>query len=190
MPHRGFTGTDTFTYRPPLISTKDCGSTEERLATASVTVHVENDDEGNLGDLDENGKVVAYFKEFPLEGVQGHENSKSAAQAALAANAQGKFKEMHQLLFDNQPEQDHDHVSEYAKQIGLDLTKFESDYAAFADQVEADKKEGETLDFTNDDGTKGVDETPTVFIDGKVYSGPRQVRYIEMWIDEELAVNR
>lgn len=139
---------------------------------------------------DENGKVVAYFKEFPLEGVPGHENSKSAAQAALAANAQGKFKEMHDLLFDNAPNHDHEHVSEYAKQIGLDMTKFEADYAAFADQVEADRKEGEGLDFTNDEGAKGVDETPTVFINGRVYSGPRQVPYIEMWIDEELAVNR
>ena len=139
---------------------------------------------------DENGKVEEFFKQFPLEGVQGHEFSKSAAQAALAANAQGKFKEMHDMLFDKAPDHDHEAVSGYAKELGLDMTKFEADYQAVADQVEADRKEGENLDFTNADGTKGVDSTPTLFFNGRRYTGPMQASYIEMWVDEEMAVNR
>jgi protein-disulfide isomerase len=127
---------------------------------------------------DEQGKVVTYFLMFPLEK---HPDSKSAAQAAYAANAQGKFKEMHSLLFEKAPEQDHAHVTEYAKQLGLDMAKFEADYNAFAPQVMADLKQGEAA---------GVDSTPTLFFNDKKYSGPIHPKYIEMWIDEELAVNR
>jgi len=127
---------------------------------------------------DEQGKAVTYFLMFPLEK---HPDSKSAAQAALAANAQGKFKEMHALLFDKAPEQDHDHVTQYAKQLGLDAAKFEADYNAAAPQVAADLKQGEAA---------GVDSTPTLFFNDRKYEGPMHPKYIEMWIEEELAVNR
>jgi protein-disulfide isomerase len=127
---------------------------------------------------DEQGKVVTYFMMFPLEK---HTDSKSAAQAALAANAQGKFKEMHTLLFEKTPEHDHAHVTEYAKQLGLDMGKFESDYNAFAPQVVADMKQGDAA---------GVDSTPTLFFNDRKYDGPMHPKYIEMWVEEELAVNR
>ncbi len=127
---------------------------------------------------DEQGKVGAYFLMFPLEK---HPDSKSAAQAALAANAQGKFSQMHTMLFEKTPQHDHDHVTEYAKQLGLDMTKFEADYQAAAAQVAADLKQGEGA---------GVDSTPTVFFNDRKYEGPMHPKYIEMWIEEELAVNR
>jgi len=127
---------------------------------------------------DEQGKAVTYFLMFPLEK---HPDSKSAAQAALAANAQGKFKEMHALLFDKAPQQNHDQVTEYAKQLGLDMTKFEADYQAAAAQVAADLKQGDAA---------GVDSTPTLFFNDRKYEGPMHPKYIEMWIEEELAVNR
>lgn len=127
---------------------------------------------------DEQGKVAEYFMMFPLEV---HHDSKSAAQAALAANAQGKFKQMHDILFDKTPEHDHDHVTEYAKSIGLDMAKFEADYQAFAPQVASDMKQGEDA---------GVDSTPTLFFNDRKYEGPMHPKYIEMWIEEELAVNR
>lgn len=127
---------------------------------------------------DEQGKVGAYFLMFPLEM---HHDSKSAAQAALAANAQGKFKPMHDMLFDKTPNHDHDHVTEYAKSIGLDMPKFEADYQAAAPQVASDMKQGEAA---------GVDSTPTLFFNDRKYEGPMHPKYIEMWIEEELAVNR
>jgi protein-disulfide isomerase len=127
---------------------------------------------------DENGKVVEYFMMFPLEK---HTDSKSAAQAALAAAKQGKFKEMHDILFEKAPAHDHEHVTEYAKQIGLDMNRFEADYAAEAPHVERDLKQGEAA---------GVDSTPTLFFNDRKYTGPTHPKYIEMWIDEELAVNR
>lgn len=127
---------------------------------------------------DEKGKVAEYFMMFPLEK---HVDSKSAAQAAIAAAQQGKFKEMHALLFDKTPAHDHEHVSEYAKAIGLDMTKFEADYAAALPHVESDLKQGEAA---------SVDSTPTLFFNDRKYDGPMSPKYIEMWIDEELAVNR
>jgi protein-disulfide isomerase len=127
---------------------------------------------------DEQGKVVEYFMMFPLEK---HVDSKSAAQAALAAADQGKFKEMHDLLFKNTPQHDHEKVTGYAKELGLDLAKFEASYAAQAAHVDSDLKQGEAA---------GVDATPTLFFNDHKYEGPMAVKYIEMWIEEELAVNR
>ncbi len=127
---------------------------------------------------DEPGKVAEYFLMFPLEK---HPDSKSAAQAAIAAAQQGKFREMHMMLFDKSPLQDHEHVTEYAKSLGLDMGKFEGAYAEAAGQVAADLKQGETL---------GVDSTPTIYFNDHKYEGPPYAKYFEMWIDEELAVNR
>lgn len=127
---------------------------------------------------DEAGKVVEYFMMFPLEK---HPDSKSAAAAALAAAQQGKFKEMHETLFAKTPLHDHEHVTGYAKELGLDLAKFEAAYAQEAPHVESDLKQGEAA---------GVDSTPTLYFNDRKYEGPMHPRYIEMWIDEEMAVNR
>ena len=127
---------------------------------------------------DEQGKVVVHFKMFPLEK---HPDSKSAAQAALAAAQQGKFEPMHEMLFAKAPNHNHEYVSGYAKELGLDMPKFEAAYAAALPQVEADLHQGEAA---------GVDSTPTLFFNDRKYDGPMHPKYIEMWIDEELAVNR
>jgi protein-disulfide isomerase len=127
---------------------------------------------------DEGGKVVEYFMMFPLSK---HTDSKSAAQAALAAARQGKFKEMHDMLFAKTPAHDHEHVVEYAKEIGLDMGKFEADYSTAEPHVNSDLAMGEAA---------GVDSTPTLFFNDKKYEGPMAAKYIEMWIEEELAVNR
>lgn len=126
----------------------------------------------------EQGKVVEYFMMFPLEK---HPDSKSAAQGAIAASLQGKFMEMHGMLFDKSPLHDREHVFEYARALGLDMGKFERDYAAAAPQVVTDQKQGEAA---------GVDSTPTLFFNSRKYEGPLAQKYIELWVDEELAVNR
>jgi protein-disulfide isomerase len=128
---------------------------------------------------DEAGKVVTYYMMFPLESI--HPDSRSAAQAVLAANAQGKFEEMHATLFDKAPAHNHAAVSGYAKELGLDTAKFEKDYDAMNAQVTADEKQGEAA---------GVNSTPTIYFNDRKYEGPIAVKYIEAWIDEELAVNR
>ncbi len=127
---------------------------------------------------DEAGKAVAYSMMFPLDK---HEQSKSAAQAALAANAQGKFKAMHDMLFDKSPDHDKEHVTGYAKAIGLDMARFENDWAGALPQVTSDVAQGEKA---------GVDSTPTLYFNNRKYEGPMHPKYMKMWIEEELAVNR
>ena len=127
---------------------------------------------------DEGSKINVYFLHYNL----GHfPNSQEAAQAALAAFAQGKFHEMHQLLFEHRTEHSLDQLEGYAKQLGLDMTKFHTDYLGALDHVLQQKAQGEAA---------GVDSTPTLFFNDRKYEGPMHPKYIEMWIEEELAVNR
>jgi protein-disulfide isomerase len=124
------------------------------------------------------GKVTEYFMMFPL----GHwPDSKGAAQAAYAAYAQGKFKEMHELLFARAPSHAKDKVMQMAAELKLDAAKFEAVYNDSAKQVDLDKATGDSV---------GVDSTPTVFLNDRKYEGPITVKYLGLWIDEEIAVNR
>lgn len=127
---------------------------------------------------DSAGKVSEYYLMFPLGKWP---DSKSAAQASLAAAKQGKFAEMHALLFAKAPQHNKEAVTGYAKELGLDLAKFETDYAAAAGQVETDRSQGEGA---------GVESTPTIFFNDRKYEGPMSAKYISMWIEEEVAVNR
>ena len=127
---------------------------------------------------DKGSQVGVSFLMFPLSS---HPESKSAARGALAAAAQGKFKEMHDKLFAESPRHSREDVLGYAKGLGLDMAKFEKAYDGFADQVASDLKQGEAA---------GVDSTPTIFFNDHKYEGPPIAKYLGMWIDEELAVNR
>src|SRR5205085_1186365 len=109
---------------------------------------------------------------FPL-----HAESKSAAQAALAAQAMGHFREMHDLLFAQSPNHSHEDCLGYAKQIWLDLSKFEAAYQAAAARVDADQEIGRGL---------GVNSTPTIFFNDRKYEGPLNARYLGLWVEEEL----
>jgi protein-disulfide isomerase len=127
---------------------------------------------------EQGGKAGFYFMMFPLGNWV---DSKSAAQASLAAAAQGKFKEMHALLFQNAPQHNRDAVIGYAKQLGLDIPKFEAAYAEAGPQVDSDHAQGKAA---------GVEHTPTIYFNDRLYQGPPAPKYFGMWIDEEIAVNR
>jgi protein-disulfide isomerase len=126
------------------------------------------------------GQVVEYFMMFPL-GNPVWPHSKSAAQAALAAGAQQKFPQMHALLFEKAPAHNEAEVTAYAQQLGLDVTTFAADYKAAVTQVESDRAQGDAA---------GIQATPTLFFNDRKYEGPYHPRYLGMWIDEEIAVNR
>lgn len=103
------------------------------------------------------------FRHFPLEQI--HPNARAASRAAEAAGKQGKFFEMHNLLYESQSSwaqlsNPYDQFVANAKSLGLDVTKFESDYASelVNSTINADLKEG---------NGKGVSGTPTYYIDGK-----------------------
>jgi len=99
------------------------------------------------------------YKHFPLTSI--HPNAMGAAQAAAAAQMQGKGWEMHDLLFKNQRALQPEKLKEYAQEIGLDVAKFEQDMNSDAvkKQVEADMAEARKL---------GVRGTPTIFVNGKL----------------------
>jgi protein-disulfide isomerase len=88
-----------------------------------------------------------------------HANAKKAAEAANAANAQGKFFEYTALLFKRQKALDVPSLKKYASELGLDRARFDAalDSGAFATEVRHDVQDGEIY---------GVESTPTIFING------------------------
>ena len=88
---------------------------------------------------------------------------------------------MHAMLFAKSPAHAKQDVSGYAVILGMDPAKFEADYNAAGPQVESDKVQG---------SASGVESTPTIFFNNKKFEGPITVKYLGLWIDEELAVNR
>jgi protein-disulfide isomerase len=126
----------------------------------------------------ERGQAVLYYKQYPLPS---HSDSDGAAQAAVAAGKQGKYEEMHEMLFANQHRHKKSDLDRYAESIGLDMEQFQKDYAAAKAVVTKDVEDGEA---------SNVRFTPTTFVNGRLWQGPASPAYIRMWIDEELAVNR
>ena len=103
------------------------------------------------------------FREFPL--AQAHPHAIAAARAAEAAGMQGKFWEMHDLLFSNQPTwapafDARPTFEGYATRIGLDIAKFRRDAAGSAveQRIALDGRRAAAL---------GVNGTPTVFMNGR-----------------------
>lgn len=123
-------------------------------------------------------QIVVYYRQFPLSQ---HKHSKSAAKAAIAAGNQGKFKEMHALLFQNAPRHERAQLDQYAQSLGLDMAKFAADFNAAELRVAADVKDGM--------GAK-VRSTPSLYINGRLYDGPRRPKYLQMWIEEEIEASR
>jgi protein-disulfide isomerase len=112
----------------------------------------------------ENSKDVRFvFRHFPL--TQIHPNALLAAKYAEAAGIQGKFWEMHDILYEKQSEWSgalnaKSMFDDYAKTIGLDVAKLSQDASAKSveDKIRAQYTEGVKL---------GVQGTPTFFINGK-----------------------
>ena len=94
-----------------------------------------------------------------------------AAFAAMAANEQGKFWEMHDKIFANQQKMNRDQYIAYAKELKLDVAKFTKalDNAKFKPQIEADTAEA---------GKLGVSGTPAFFVNGQVSVGREALRGI------------
>jgi protein-disulfide isomerase len=121
-------------------------------------------------------KVRIAFKQLPLPF---HDKAHLAAQAALAANEQGKFWAYHDKLFANQQALDRPSLEKYAQELGLDVGKFKKalDTGKFKDQVDAEAKEGAAV---------GATGTPTFFINGAKLVGAQPVDAFKTAIDKEL----
>ena len=144
-------------------------------------------------------QIAFQFRHFPL--VQTHRNALAAHRASQAAAKQGKFWEMHDLLYVNQEiwngpsqtdpvgiptEQAIQIFEQYATNLGLDMTKFQTDVGA-----------PETLATINADTAEGkskysVSGTPTFIINGKVITDTSTIDSVEEFsalIDEALGQN-
>lgn len=120
---------------------------------------------------------------FPLPG---HPNSETAATAVEAAAQQGKFKEMHSLMYEKQTEWSHTAEDRspvfrtYAEQLGLDMAAYDASVEdpATASRIAQDKNDGLAL---------GVEGTPTFFLDGEMIQPAGEVelrQLIEAAINE------
>ena len=109
-----------------------------------------------------NGKAKLVFKQYPLPM---HPKAREAAKATIAAQKQGKFWEMHDLLFENQARLQTADFDAYAKQLGLDLRRFKADMRSKETdrKIEADIAEGHAA---------GVDSTPSLYVNDRRFVFP------------------
>jgi protein-disulfide isomerase len=103
------------------------------------------------------------YRHFPLSEI--HPHSVRAAEAAEAAGAQGRFWEMHGVLFENQHALEDEDLVNYAQYLRLDVPRFVSELSegVWAPRVREDFMSGVR---------GGVNGTPTFFINGVRHDGP------------------
>jgi protein-disulfide isomerase len=106
--------------------------------------------------------LALVFRHFPI--TRSHPYAQVAAEAAEAAGAQGRFWQMHDLLYENQRSLEPDRLLEYARRLDLDVQRFarELESHRHLSKVRRDFMEGVR---------SGVNGTPTFFIGGERYDG-------------------
>ena len=111
-------------------------------------------------------RLCFVFRNFPL--TNSHPHAQHAAEAAEAAGEQGKFWEMHDLLFENQDALEDEDLAQYATALGLDGRRLiaEISTGAHTARVREDFRSG---------ARDGVNGTPTFFINGVRYDGAPDV---------------
>lgn len=142
-----------------------------------------------------NKQITFQFRNFPLVSI--HPNAFAGARAAEAASLQGKFWQMHDLLYEengvyynsnqtastwinaSDPLTDFD---QYAKELGLNVTTFNQDYSSDAvnNTINADMNEGNSLN---------IQGTPTFFLDGKEIQVNDTVGAFQTLINAAIAKN-
>ena len=115
-------------------------------------------------------RLMVVFRHYPLSGI--HPHAQQAAEAAEAAGAQGKFWEMHTLLFERQEALGTKDLIRYAEEITLDVERFRAELknGTHGERVRADFRAGVQ---------NGVYGTPGLFLNG--------VRYDREWDSESLS---
>ncbi|MEV6279888.1 thioredoxin domain-containing protein [Nocardia sp. NPDC051832] len=128
-------------------------------------------------------RVTFVMRYFPLPG---HRNAEIAARAVEAAGRQGRLEAMYRMMFETQAQWGDQQVSHaetfrgFARQLGLDMPRFEKDWAdpAVASRVLADRADGLEM---------GVQGTPTFFVNGEKFSGRPSYMGLKDALDAELA---
>jgi len=130
----------------------------------------------------EGSKVNFVYRNFPI-----HADADKFAVAALAAGKQGKFWEMHDIIFENQEawselslDKKMETFAGYAKKLGLDMTKYSADLndPALAEIVKKDKADAIAM---------GVNATPTIIINNnRIIVGGKNLADLKKIVDEEI----
>ncbi|HEX4822895.1 MAG TPA: thioredoxin domain-containing protein [Candidatus Polarisedimenticolaceae bacterium] len=127
--------------------------------------------------------VQTYPKEvrlvYKMHPLSMHPNAMPAAEAAMAAAAQGKFFEMNKKLFQNQQQLNRDTFIQYAKEIGLDVDKFTKD-------IDGKVYEAKITAQGNEADGIGANGTPATFINGRYVNGAKPFGSFKEVIDEEI----
>ncbi|MDP2684351.1 MAG: DsbA family protein [bacterium] len=126
---------------------------------------------------DYDGQVRLIYRHFPLSF---HANAQKAAEASECAGDQGKFWEMHDIMFENQSSIAVDDLKGYAKELGLNTSTFNDclDNDTHAQKVKDDFTEGTQV---------GVQGTPATFVNGTMISGAQPYESFAAAIDAALA---
>jgi len=121
-------------------------------------------------------KVRFAFKHLPLSI---HSQAAFAHAAAEAANRQGEFWAMHDILFINQKDLSVEAITGYAKEIGLNMQQFQKDLASPDINVRINEDTAQARDL-------GVNGTPAFFVNGKLLSGAQPFAAFKVAIDAAL----
>ncbi len=119
------------------------------------------------------------FRHFPLSTA--HPYAQLAAEAAEAAGAQGRFWEMHHMLFEHQGTLERSNLRRFAEQIGLDTERFERELDG---HVHAGRVREDFLSGVR----SGANGTPTFFLNGARYDGPWDLDSLAAEIEKPLGV--
>jgi Na+/H+ antiporter NhaA len=174
---------------PPEVMTRQFARTAESIVDLSAPVdperdHIRGSDDApvtlveygdfecpNCGQaepvvrelLNEFGGDLRYvFRHLPLSDV--HPRAQLAAEAAEAADDQGAFWEMHDLLFEHQDALEPKYLVGYAEQLGLDVDRF-------TEQLRRHEHAGRIASDVDDADLSGVSGTPTFFVNGLRHQG-------------------
>ena len=121
--------------------------------------------------------VKLYFKHYPLPQ---HTNARLAAEAAVAAQKQGKFWQFQDKLWEKSEDLTPAEIEKAAKEIGLDVPKFRQDIASEAVKARVQKDR-------SDGAAAGLQATPTLYINGREYTDGRDSDSLREWIKDAIA---
>lgn len=132
--------------------------------------------------VDFKDKIYFVYRFFPL--IQTHKNAMISAQAGYAANLQGKFWEMDNLLYSTQKSWENSSDAkklfiDYAKTLKLDMKKFQADLESEQGKKIINEQYSQGLNI-------GVNSTPTFFLNGVKIENPRSYEDFKRLIDDEI----
>jgi protein-disulfide isomerase len=128
-----------------------------------------------LADYPNDVRVVYKMHPLPM-----HPNAMPAAQAALAANAQGKFLAMNEKLLASSASLSRDKYIQFATELGLDVERFTSEIDTSAYKKIIDEETQEVMKV-------GATGTPASFVNGRFVSGAAPYDMFKKLVDEEIA---